>query len=430
MTVKGAVNTAISLRAYGENGELLGTVNDYIRADGDYHWSLNMPGSYEGFFYIGENNSQVRSTWGYVHDMPAISYTGNYAYSLYTSNPQPGFYPEEYEVDSDDLMFYFWSTAVDPSELMDHEVEVWYQGDSDEVKYSENFTNLNAYYYGMGSGTLNATSVGSRYIIMAQDLLSGEDYDGLVIDLANPPGLGTYGAYQPVVVEEGTTDEIGETVSSYWYVSNTGLTYFSTLLSCSECDPASYLAATLSVNAEGGAFDIYDTVQCQIVVDEVDGMSTGTVVNSGTSVAFVSEQTSFDFITPITHGDYYVVFTVSGSGMGINEVLNTPFTVIGGGSSGGETTGEEISNRIDTWLDSAGLDNEFGHWLLLIIGMALAVGIGIYVGKPVIAVPICAGILTLAIVEGWVAPWIVILQAVFIAVAFAKWIAGKGGGND
>lgn len=406
--VAGDSGAAISLVMEDINGTVLADHTDSIRDTGTYGWTVNLSDSASKYIRVYEENFNLTGTWGAVRPRPDLTQENCTTYAKYTYDPQYENEMWDYQVDAEDVMTLNYKTNLEDTDLVDYSLELWYRGDSGDVTWSENLDDLDTEYFECDSS--HKDMLHWRYILAVMDG-SGEsfdDLDGLLIDLAQDYAWDTAGWYQFLVYEDGV-GEMTTTHNCYWYypTKSDGLEI--------ALDRNNYVAgSTITVSMHVGDLcyiqDDLSDVNIAVVRTDTDA------VMYDTDETISGEDNIFTITAPVGAFEYILRCTFTGDGS-YNHVHDRYFTVGGAGSTGivGEVTGlfGGLTNAMQTW----GIDNPAGHWLLM-LGLMILV-FWIFRRSKLMRVVGPLSVLALGITLSWVETWLIVLLS--LSVGFVMW---------
>lgn len=405
LLVEGDSGALFTGNLVSESGEILTSVDDSVRVDGNYDWWISGLTSLSGFVraeVVTDNVSEViRSKWAYIAEAPDTDERTNEIYSLDTSYPQYDYEFDEYIVNEGDKMFVHWKTNIDgtDSELEQYNL-VLKQNGVTEI-YNESLYDMwGSYYYGTETNAENLLHW--RYAIFTMDDSGAgyNDYDGLVINLDKPLVAVNKGFYQPLLIDNTDNSTLTETHSAYWYLLND--------------------TEGIIMNLDKSDYTVGDTVTARVQIGIPGRVSTylpdftalttgsGSYSSGGT---ILNGSNTFPIIG-IAEGSYDMRFQFEGSEVeNYIYIHDIPFSVLEAGAAAGTGAGfvGGLSESISTWLQNYGLDNPIGHYVVIIIGM-VALFLVLYKSALLrVVVPLL--LFGLAILSNWIDPWIIVLLA-------------------
>lgn len=409
-----------------ETGTVLEQVDDSVRTDGLYYWEISNIESYSGFvraWALTDNQTiPIYSKWAYVALAPDSDQRTNDIYSLSTEYPQYDNEFSAYVVQEGDLMFVHWKTNIDGStELPDYMLCLRKNGAYSGLAFYETLESMHDSYF-EGSEANAQALLHWRYAIYTMDDTGPgwNSYDGLVINLALPLIGGNKGFYQPVLLD--TTDNttlLCETHSAYWYLENETEGILMSLNKGTYLQGDDIVASV--VLGKPGRVSTYLPDFILVTIGDGSYTTAGTVL-TGTN--------TFELIG-VADGTYEARFSFQGGGVEnyvyIHEI---PFKV--NLEEEPDVVQEGAGNIFDNmmnWLDGVGLDNPTGHWLIMLILMAVAF-VTAYKSE-LLRVVFPMGIVGLFIVMGWVDIWVIVLLALGAGLSFYSLFRRKaqGGGE-
>lgn len=372
--VNGDSGANITLRCVGADGTLLAGQIESIRTDGIYNWSFTVPSSYSGWVRAYEQNFGLYSNWGYIDraPSPAMQNLTTYAYSNeYPQYDNPFSY---YAVWKDGLMFVYWSTNVALGEMDTYNLGVWVSGNSTYGSMFDSTLNwLNDNYYSTNY-TANRYLSANRFMIFCPQIISSgyNSGNGLIYNLNQEYDLSTCGFIVPVIRNNTTGEVITTCHSAYYYIQN----WINDGVNIS-ADSMVIVNGVIGVYINVGKYSMIPDRLANLTVQLIDNL--GFIYNTATG-SVIAGQTVAGLTAPNSGGDYQVRCTFSSvTSPYYSLILDVPITITGGtelttapvgSGTGGGPAGSSVSDwtgRFKALIKKYGLDNEAGHWLIILL---------------------------------------------------------------
>jgi hypothetical protein len=430
--VTGDVGTPLSLELVTSGGAVLSTKVDHIRSDGHYYWAIDVPDNQDSFVRVRDTGQSVFSLWGYVAPKPGTNEASNTVYSVDTNAPQYTSLFTKFITHKGGSMFVHWKTNIDATnagERADHEVRLYHLGRSTDLVYSDNLTHLASTYF--LNSAANDGLLGWRYMIFTLDGSAAgfNDYDDLVVDLAQTTGGESYGFYQPLIYKLSTAAELTTSHSAYWSLANDS-DGVNIALSKSVYSDNDTVAVTVTVGTSSQCLGFLNGLNFEIW-DQTGANQYGSAVTS-----LAGAKTGLSLVGPTVIGSYYARIKLSHPLTSFVYERWLPFTVTSGGvvpggpGSGGTTDVlKAILDAIDGWLTGLGFNTDAGHWVILFLGMVLTFLVAYKDRVMRLVLPLC--LLGVAFAINWVDRWLIVLLAcgagVWLWKTTRKQIAGGPG---
>lgn len=411
----------ISLELVNSDGDILDTVDDSIRTDGNYDYLVDLPNDTYGFIRLLETTHNLTSTWGYVMPSPDSDQLGNTIFAVSTEYPQYNYDFSRYLTYENDPFVLHFKTNIQSDEHSDHNLILYSNGDSDNnsIIFNQSFEWLNDNYY---NSTANQTFMNAwRFIIMTPNIDGSgfEDYDGLIYDLGYNYSSASSGFIQAKILDTTDNSTLANSHSCYWYIpqESDGLIFS---LNRSQYTKGEDLNIILQVGSACKATtNLYD-LEIKIIDD------TGATVETHVE-SFVEGINEYQYTAPVISGNFEVRFTFSGD-CSWSYINDEPFSVKGTLTKTGT---ESILDNMDNWLDQYGLNTTAGYWMLLLIGMVILFLIAYRDRVMRVALPLL--LLGFFMVKQFIDSWLIILLALGAGLALYgifKRRSGSGSSGD
>lgn len=431
-TVAGDSGAALKLELRDSNGVLLASHTDSIRVDGYYHYSVDLPDSTEGIIRLNETNSAVSSKWGYISPSVSGNQPPNSIMSYDTGYPQYSYDFNKYCVKAGNIMKIHWLCTLEAGELSDASLRLWYLGDNTTVVYNQTLQYMLDNYYLNGNEDNDVMAAWRYAIFTMDDTGSGwNSYDGLVLNINRAYGWDTQGFYQPVVMDDTIGEELTETHSAYWYLSNCPVDGLLCRLDKSDYNSG----ADMEISFHAG--------DASKVKTDLNFLRVYILKSNGESLKALdrvvsSEETVINTTAPIAQGNYTARFTLQKADKTYVYAKDVNFTVAGGVEGEEEEEGaakigvDVLKDKLDSLLKQYNLDNPMGHWIVAVLAMFLLF-VAFYKSKILrVVAPLC--ILAIMIVGNWLDIWIVALlgfgAGLTIWGIFRRGMSGSKGGEE
>lgn len=411
VVVNGESGADITLRLVDSSGVVIDTASDTVRTDGKYYWQPTVPASTDSWVRVVEDNNSIRSFWGYIAPAPSSTMLNLRSYAGSTLYPQYDNTFSSYVVYYNDVMTVYWKTNIGAGELSDYDLVIWPNGDNTTTPmFDYTLADLcDDYYY--NDPTYDSVSAWRYAKFTINAVLSGYNtYDGGIIDLAAPYVYRNAGFITPVFRAVSDNSTLTTVHSAYWYLKNT----------------ADYLTIKFARNAykEGDDMQIEITApeythipvrlyDLTLTLLDSSGNVRGTysdTVLAGSNIYNMPAPPAGDYQLRSEFSSAEVPFFVYTNDLAFTIVTTTPDT---GGGVGGEPSPDDVIPGWQRWfesfLESKNLNNEPGHWLVILI-LCVCVAFGLKTNPGAATAIICL-IIVGAILMRWLNPWFFILVA-------------------
>lgn len=373
--VYGDSGANITLKCVGGDGTLLAAQIDEVRVDGVYNWSFTVPSSYSGWIRAYEQNFGLYSTWGYIDRSPSPTMLNLTTYAHDTAYPQYDNPFSYYAVWKDGLMFVYWATNVASEELGSYALALWVSGNSSYgTMFGGNLSWLADYYYSINK-TQNRYLAADRYAIFCPQIVSSgfNNGDGLVYNLNKEYDMSTCGFIVPVVYNNSTGEVITTCHTAYYYIQDWVTDGVKIVV-----DSMTQANGIIGVNIDIGKYSMIADRLSSLNVQLIDNL--GYVYSTAYGSVMVGRNVA-GLQAPENGGSFQIRCTFSsGSSPYYSLILDTPVTITGGATPTPPTTGPggppgsslgDWTDWVKNFLKSHGLDNEAGHWLVILLLCAL-----------------------------------------------------------
>jgi hypothetical protein len=329
-----------------------------------------------------------------------------------------------------------WKTNIGAGELADYQFVIWPAGDNTTTPlFSATLAELNDDYFQPDSSFDGVSAW--RYAMFSPDVtVAGfQSYDGLIIDLNMPYVYRNAGFMTPVFRAVSDNSTLTTVHSAHWYLQGMA-DYVSVALDHATYATGAPLKITITVpesskvpsrlynlnfkilNSSGGVVSVADlSVNPGVNTFDMTAPGSGTYQLRS---AFSSELVPF--YSYITDQSFIV-------GTGV------PDTGAGGLTGSGADVPDQIVKGWAAWLDSflqsKNLDNEAGHWLIIVV-LCIITAVGLR-SNPGAATGLCVLWIVGALILKWINPWFTILVAGglgwFVYGFIKKGLHGNGSGG-
>lgn len=408
LKVNGDSGAPISLELQDGDGNVLDTVEDSIRTDGNYDYYTDLADSWYGWVRLVETNNNLYSTWGYQMPAPDDDQPGNTLSAVNTEYPQYDFAFSRFLTYENDAFVLHWKTNVQDDELADHNLQIWPNGDNTTPMLNRTLDWLNDNYYNSDN---NDALIAWRYMILTPNIEGGgfDTKDGLIYNLGKNYGVSYSGFMQGVILDNTNNTELTTTHSCYWYLptENDGLKF----------------ATDRQVYGRGDTMKVQLTVGDKSKIkDNLPDLTISILTEAGGTVASYDEYYDYGFnewsyTVPASAGYYEVRFTFSGDDVTWSYIKDIQF---GQGGAQPHTTisGEDgLLDKAANLLDRAGMDDTIGHWLVTIGAMILL--FFLFSDDKILRLIMPLLVLCAALVTSFIDTWVVVLVA--LAAGGAIW---------
>ena len=406
--VYGESGANITLKCVGSDGTLLAAQTGSVRIDGVYNWSFTVPASYNGWIRAYEQNYGLYSTWGYIDRAPSPTMQNLTTYAYDTAYPQYDNPFSYYTVWKDGLMFVYWATNVESAELEYYALALWVSGNSTYgTMFGGNLSWFADYYYSINK-TANRYLAANRYAIFCPQIVSSgfNNADGLVYNLNKEYDLSSCGFIVPVVYNNSTGEVITTCHTAYYYLQDWVIDGIKI-----NVDSTTAANGIVAVNIYCGKYSMIPDRLSTLTVQLIDNL--GYVYSTAYGSVMVGSNIA-GLQAPENGGSFQIRCTFSSaSSPYYSLILDTPITITGGTTPAPPTSGTgtgppgsaigDWTGRVKALIKQYGMDNEAGHWLLIILLCALWVWL---LRKSPVAM---TGMIVLTIGGGlifqWLNPW-------------------------
>lgn len=403
LQVNGDSGANITVQLVDADDNVLTTVTDSIRVDDNYDFVIdNLDADFDGFVRVRELNFNLMSEWGYVSPVPDSSQKTNRTYAGITIEPQYDVDFSGYVVQRGDIMVVHWKTSIDGStaNLSDYNLEVWSRGVAGTQVYNATFAQI-AEDYLKGTETNQQANIHWRYMLFTTEYTAGQSsYNGLVQTLALPFEAGNKGFIQTIVTDNESA-EYAECLSAYWYLTNAAnglevVTNYSVYEAEQDIEIKVNVGKECNVEKDLASvkIELYDDSNTQVVSAQYF------TVAEGENLLYVPGVVGGG-------GEYFARVYFYASDQTYQYITDIEFSI---GASAVESDSDGPAGWIEGFLDRFGLDNEGGHWLIMLV---LAVILGFAFRRtPEVATGIIFLIFIGGLIFGWINPWFIILLCI------------------
>lgn len=406
--VNGDSGAAIDLQLEDTAGAVIQGLlhTDSIRTDNDYDYTIStLAATTDTICRLRETNSGEVSEWISIKPAPSATMPNLSVMCGSTAYPPYRNQMTTWAVYTDDIMVVNWKTNINgASELGNYSLALYPQGDNTTSLYDSTLATI----LGTMGGTVgNQQALGHwRYMLFTPDRDSLDDYGGLIQDLNLDYTTLKRGLICPAIhAADGSW--LTTTHSTYWYLKD-DLQAMSVKLAKTTYKANEPITAVITV---GGDCNI----ELRLPSVSVKYLNSSAVaVTNEKAYSYSEGSTSLGLAGISGAGNYIVQLRFNGS-TNYNHYVWLDVTVTSqqftGGTSGGSGGGftEDMGTRIKQWVRDYGMDDEAGHWVIMLALMALMVGI--FWKVKILAVVMPLGVLAIAMVINWVNPAIVVLLA-------------------
>jgi len=407
----GESGASILLQLKDEPGNVLDTVTDTIRVDGNYDWVVDVPDSWYGWIRVIELNHGLASDWGYQMPKPDADQLANTAYAINTEHPQYDFPFSRYIKYENDIGVIHWKTNVQVGESANHTLQIWGNGDNTTGVYLDKtleWLNDNYWHANEDNEFLSAW----RYFIFTPNIEGGgyEDYDGMIYDLDVNYSVVVAGFLQALIYNESDNSTLADSHSCYWYLPSEQ-DGFIFLLDSDLYRTGSNIKVTLQIGEACQAREYLPSLKLSIINE------------SGAEISSKYEGyryglNQYIIEAPTTSGNYEVRFTFAGDGTW-DYIHDEPFAVT---TAPPLTSATDFLDKINIQIENWGMNNPMGHWMIiLVIAIVLFV---IFIKSPALRVFMPLMAIAGGMIAGWIDAWIIILLA--LGVGFYLWRTVRG----
>lgn len=398
--VEGEAGCPFTAQMVGANDTVLDEVTDTIRTNDYYLWYPSL-GGYTGKFRC-EVVGELNGTWGWSEEYTNAGSMRTFAMQLENEQTSWSTDIQDYEVsDAEIVMAWYWLSGIEEGELSTTTLTIRQGGPRSNDIYSEYLDDLVINYMECDD-SCNYFLVASRYILASMGELE-DDLDDLIINLNSPLVALNKGYYYARIYKAG--EGLLIPVSAYWYVD------ICDLVSCPPvCDLAIYVVE--------GEWAVGESIPIMVLNDEdldfynrFRDISLSIVGSSEDPVTGIinSEQYTITIVRPADAITAYLEISTTFDDYVHHSYLTLP-------EEGGGTPVIPPLPGLPDWGDWWDwlvdfFSTTWGHWLLLIILMAIACLI-FYRKHHTVALILCLAFIGFGIVIGWIDAWLVILLAI------------------
>lgn len=400
-------------------GVVLDSVTDAIRVDGIFHWETEVSNSYTGWIRAVDNSGIV-STWGRVENYPSATQELLTTSAVSTEQPQYDYAFKNYMVYENNQMIIYWQTNLEIGDMPDYYLKILAGGDSDKILFVSSFDDLIDDYYSV-NWTDNRYLAHWRYMIFSPRITrSGYNiYDGMIHDIGRTY-MYDYTGFWTADIQSSANETIVDIHSSYFYLNN--------------------IAQGVAITIDGKNYDKGQDINIVIEVGEHSKVAERLKnleieILDSTEVLIRSEQNfvrvgtnNLNIVAPEVEGNYKLRFHFYDTTLVENYEYSKQLSFgVGEGyvddaePGVGKVPGfgdwqEMLAGLLERW----GLDNEAGHWLILLI---LAVIIAFAFRKmPTVATFLIILLMIGGFVLEWFNPWFVVILCLGAGVYIYSWI--------
>ncbi len=401
----GEVGAPVELEFLDENGTVIDSIDDEIRVDNYFWWDVVAPSAGGHFVRCHDKLSGRFSKFGYVAPARSTSFGSNTSNVIDTIQPQYTYQFSRFLVGPGDALICYWRAGFDYENDLDIvSLRLEFMGDPDNSVYNTTLDTLKDDYFDYIVYN-NDVMLTTRFAIFTLDGGGSgyNTYDDMIIDLGRPMTSYTKGFYVPVLFDDNTDQEITEPNGAYFYLASvtegvaeqmTKTTYGTSELP----------TVRMTIGDDCGVLANLFNYRLDILDPNTSIYYTiGTLVDN---YALINS-------TPITlTGQYKARVTLTHPSTSYKYIHDLSFSIGTGTGGGGSGTGTSPIDVVNAWLEPHGWNNSFGHWTITLVLMFLSfVVLNLMNAHKLLQLGIPLLIFGLAIISGWIDPWVLVLLA-------------------
>lgn len=414
---EGDPGAAFSYSVSSDKGELIVSGNNTIKSNGYYYLYSTVPVTWEGWLRSKSTDLQLNtcySVWGRCETPPNINQRLLTVSALDTEYPQYDYDFSRYMIYKNGIGYLYWKTNLETADMANYHIKLMAGGDQlNATSWNATMQYLNEYYF-LTKDTNNYDMAHWRYLAFTPYISTTgfNTYDGFIINAGQDYSLTQTGFWQGAIRLNTDNSTLTYTDSAYFYLNDIAQGV-SITFDGYKVAPSSEIQATINIGAHSQISTRLKYLQITLFNDlgEVAGSGTGFVSIGANKVTFSaplivgSYQARFEFYDDTLVPDYRYIKDVA-------------FTVVAAGATGAIVPGEVPGGTgflawLNSLLDSKGMNNTAGHWIIVILLCVLVAAIiGVYGKMPLVATVIDILIFGLAIYIKWIDTWIIALLAI------------------
>lgn len=407
--ISGDAGTPIDCSLKDKDGNALFETTDSVRTNGHYYFTASVETDTSNFArcVVTQSSTTVitNSYWGYIAPSPGATMEINTTSCYDTDLTHYDYEISTFVLSPQELMKVHWYTNIDgSSELADYDLEIHHQGYSTDAIFSENLSYLKDNYWLNTDNNSDVLHI--RFMLFCMDgSVSGfNDYDGMIYSLNQTMSGDTYGFYVPTVLDGDTSEELTTPYDAYWYVPKPSDAVLMSMVH-TEYPDGGYPSVDISSGALGGVLSDLNLVELKVIPNIGD---TATVADDSLYTTPQRIESEYEYVTS---GNYVLRVELHQGQCSFRYIRDMSFIV--GETEDEPGTGEQVIKNFQDWIEEFlyrfGLNNDMGHWIVIIFAMA-CLFLATY-KSPVIRVVLPLMVLGVAIVAKWLDIWIIVLLA-------------------
>lgn len=414
---EGNAGAAFSYSVSSDTGDLITSGNNTIKSNGYYYLYTTVPATWEGWLRAKSTDLLVNtnySVWGRVESPPNINQRLLSVSALDTEYPQYDYDFSRYVIFKNGVGYLYWKTNLEAGDMANYHIKLMAGGDQvNATSWNATMQYLNEYYF-LTKDSNNYDMAHWRYLAFTPYISTTgfNTYDGFIINAAQDYSLTQTGFWQGAIRQNTDNATLTYTDSAYFYLNDIAQGV-SITLDGYKVATSSEITATVNIGAHSQVSTRLRYLQVTLFNDlgEVAGSGTGFVSIGSNKVTFSA---------PLTVGSYQARFEFYDDTLvpDYRYIKDVAFSVVAAGTPGTITPGEVPGTSgflawLNALLDSKGMNDAAGHWMIIIILLVLVTAIfGIYGKMPLVATVIDILIFGMALYIKWVDTWIIALIAI------------------
>jgi hypothetical protein len=413
---EGSPGASFNYRILSSSGETIITGNNTIKTDNYFYTYTEIPITFSGWLRATatDNLSNVRySSWGRVEPPPNDNQRLLTVSAVDTEYPQYDYEFKQYVIYKDGIGYIYWKTNLETADMANYSLKIMAGGnEAGSTSFNATMQWLNENYF-QTVDTDNYDQAHWRYLAFTPYVSKTgfNSYDGFIINVGKDYTLTQCGFWQGAIRKNSDNSTLTWTDSAYFYLNSLSQGV-SISLDSSTVKPATDMKAEIIIGQHSKVGERLKYVTLTVIDD------TG-VVHGGSS-GFVSAGTNtITFTAPSVEGNYQARFEFYDSDLvpDYSYIHDLPFMVSATAGSaiipGTLPTTEGILGWLNSLLDSWGMNNTAGHWMI-ILGLCVlwAALFGVFGKMPLVATVLCVLTFGLGIYIGWVDKWIIALLSI------------------
>jgi hypothetical protein len=413
--INGSPGAAFSYVFSDGAGNLITSGNNTIWTEGYYYIYTAVPITENDWIRLtvrDTNFNQIYySAWGRVELPPNITELNLTTSATDTAFPQYDNNFSPYVVYKNGVGIIYWKTNLVSGDMPNYSFKINAGGDNTATSFNATMSWLNTNYFQINDSANNAHS-NWRYL-MFTPFISDTNFnsrDGFIMNIFQDYTLWQTGFWESLIVSNTDNSTLAMCDTAYWYLNSIDQGISMTVQDTMSGD--SLLNVIINIGNHSKVASRLANVNIQVIdsVGTVYGSSGGFVYAGANDISFPQPTTAGEYQARITFYDLTLVPDYAY----IHDIqFKLAVGTVGTIPPDQPPTTSGFLAWLNALLESKGMNNAAGHWIIIILLCVLVSAIfGVYGKMPLVATVIDILIFGLAIYIKWVDTWIIALMAI------------------